>query len=125
MKDKKDGKSRALYTNGFNNNLNNSPLASSTTEKDDLAIHSYHHGYYQPPPMSVTFHTQGDYNPPPSTIDPYEISPNYPMKQSHYYTNGNNLKTNYNSTSYDNYYFNQENSTTHHQQSGPVLPSFI
>ncbi|CAF0850653.1 unnamed protein product [Adineta steineri] len=132
MKDKKDGKSRTAYTNGCTMNLNNSPLASSTTEKDDLTFRSYHHhSYYttplpHPPPssMPVTYHSQIDYNPSSSTIDAYDMSTNYPMKQSNYYLNGHNLKANYNSSSYDNYYFNSENSTIHHQQSGPVLPSF-
>ncbi|CAF0820014.1 unnamed protein product [Adineta ricciae] len=139
MKDKKDGKNRTSYTNGCGMHLNNSPLATSTTEKDDLTLRSYHsshphHAYYQhqlppppPPPsssMSVPFHSQVSYNSQSSAIDTYDMSTSYPMKQSNYYTNGNHHKLSYNSTSYDNYYFNPENSTINHQQSGPMLPSF-
>ncbi|UJR08644.1 hypothetical protein I4U23_012903 [Adineta vaga] len=142
MKDKKDGKNRTSYTNGCGMNLNNSPLATSTTEKDDLTLRSYHphhphHSYYQPsihppppPPssssssMAVPFHSQVGYGSSSATIDSYDMSTNYLMKHSNYYTNGNHQKTTYNSTAYDNYYFNPENSTIHHQQSGPMLPSF-
>ena len=76
MKDKKDGKTRTSYGGGgCGMHLNNSPLASSTTEKDELnsplSLRSYHHhhlhhqqqqqqqqhhgGYYQGPtvPSSV------------------------------------------------------------------------
>jgi hypothetical protein len=117
MKDKKDGKSRTPYSGGCGMGLNNSPLASSTTEKDELnsslTLRSYHHhpqhhGYYQPPPpMSVTFSSsspanyskqfqqQIDYNTTNPT-DMYEMTTNYCMKQSptspfnpsNYYTNG-------------------------------------
>lgn len=140
MKDKKDGKNRTSYTNGCNMNLNSSPLASSTTEKDDLNLRSYHHNhhnYYQPVPMPVTFSAP----PPPSSFqtqheytstqaaDLYEMTTNYSLKQSNYYNHGNNLKGNYHTSfpaaSYDNYYFNAENSTMHHQQTGTMLPPFV
>ncbi|CAM4852473.1 unnamed protein product [Rotaria socialis] len=82
MKDKKDGKSRTSYGGGCGIDLNNSPLATSTTEKDDLnsslSIRSYHHhhhhhpqhhGYYQaapppppPPSMSVSFSSSSPSN---------------------------------------------------------------
>lgn len=106
MKDKKDGKSRKSYGGGGGIGLNNSPLATSTTEKDDinssLSLRSYHHhhpqhhGYYQtappPPPMSVGFSSsstnyskqfqqQLDYNTTTPT-DMYEMTTNYCMKQS-------------------------------------------
>ncbi|CAF1237148.1 unnamed protein product [Adineta steineri] len=106
MKDKKDGKSRTSYNNGCVIGLNNSPLASSTTEKDELnsslALRSYHHhhpqhhGYYQqqqPPSMSVTFSTpspsnyskafqqQIDYNT-ATPADMYDMTANYCIKQS-------------------------------------------
>lgn len=111
MKEKKDGKSRTPYSGGCGLSLNNSPLASSTTEKDELnsslALRSYHHHpaqhhtYYQtappPPPssMSMTFSSNStsnyskafqqqptiDYNPSTAT-DMYEMSTNYCMKQS-------------------------------------------
>lgn len=77
MKDKKDGKSRTHYGTGCGLGLNNSPLASSTTEKDELNSpltlrpyhhphhphhqHAQHHPYYQtaatgvPPTLSMTF----------------------------------------------------------------------
>jgi hypothetical protein len=118
MKEKKDGKSRTQYGSGCGLSLNNSPLATSTTEKDELnsslTLRSYHHhpqhhGYYQtaPPPMSVTFSSssssnyskpfqqQIDYNTTTPT-DMYEMTTNYCMKQSptspfnpsNYYTNG-------------------------------------
>ncbi|CAF2446983.1 unnamed protein product [Rotaria sp. Silwood2] len=117
MKDKKDGKGRTPYGGGCGIGLNNSPLATSTTEKDDLnsslSLRSYHHhpqhhGYYQaqPPPMPVAFSSsssnyskpfqqQIDYNTAVPT-DMYEMTTNYCMKQSttssfdptHYYTNG-------------------------------------
>ncbi|CAF3666157.1 unnamed protein product [Rotaria sordida] len=118
MKDKKDGKGRTPYSGGCGMGLNNSPLATSTTEKDDLnsslSLRSYHHhhpqhhGYYQgpPPPMPVAFSSsssnysksfqqQLDYNTTTPT-DMYEMTANYCMKQStsssfdptHYYTNG-------------------------------------
>ncbi|CAF2483034.1 unnamed protein product [Rotaria sp. Silwood2] len=142
MKDKKDGKNRTSYINGCNMNLNSSPLASSTTEKDDLTLRSYHHhqNYYQPsqgvPHMSVTFPTPSSFQnqlnyTSSQTNDLYEMT-NYSIKQSNYYTNnGNNLKTNYHTsippTSYDNYYFNSENSIIHHQQqqTGSMLPPFV
>ncbi|CAF3376715.1 unnamed protein product [Rotaria socialis] len=141
MKDKKDGKSRTSYINGCNANLNTSPLASSTTEKDDLSLLSYHHhhnNYYQPPPppasMPVAFPTTSsfqnqlnNYSSSP-TSDIYDMAANYTLKQSNYFTNGNNFKTNYHSSrppvSYGNYYFNVENSTIHHQQTGAILPPF-
>ncbi|CAF1206431.1 unnamed protein product [Rotaria sordida] len=139
MKDKKDGKNRISYTNGCNNNLNNSPLASSTTEKDDLTFRSYHHhhNYYQPtPPISVTFPSipssfQNQLNYRSSqTNNLYDMTTNYSIKQSNYYNNQNNFKTNYHTsifpTSYDNYYFNSENSIIHHQQqTGSILPPFV
>ncbi|CAF0857873.1 unnamed protein product [Rotaria sp. Silwood1] len=148
MKDKKEGKNRILYTKGCNTNLNTSPLASSTTEKDELNFRSYHHhphphhNYYQSqppvvPPMSVTFSTpssfQNQLNYTSSQANNlYEMTTNYSIKQSDYYTNGNNLKTNYHTsippTSYDNYYFNSENSRIHHhqqQQTGSILPPFV
>lgn len=106
MKDKKDGKSRTAYGGGCGIGLNNSPLATSTTEKDDLnsslSLRSYHHpqhhGYYQaapppPPPMSVSFSTSSpsaysksfqqhlDYNTTTPT-DMYDMTSNYCMKQS-------------------------------------------
>ena len=107
MKDKKDGKSRTSYSSGCVIGLNNSPLASSTTEKDELnsslTLRSYHHhhhpqhhGYYQPPPppsMSVTFSSsspsnyskvfqqQIDYNTTTPT-DMYDMTTNYCLKQS-------------------------------------------
>lgn len=109
MKEKKDGKSRTPYSGGCGLSLNNSPLATSTTEKDELnsslALRSYHHHsaqhhpYYQsappPPPMSATFssnstsnyskpfqqQTQLDYTT-TSQTDMYEMSTNYCMKQS-------------------------------------------
>lgn len=111
MKEKKDGKSRTPYSGGCGLSLNNSPLASSTTEKDELnsslALRSYHHHpaqhhtYYQtaPPPssMSMAFSSNStsnyskpfqqqppptiDYNPSTAT-DMYEMSTNYCMKQS-------------------------------------------
>ncbi|CAF1118537.1 unnamed protein product [Adineta ricciae] len=108
MKDKKDGKSRTSYNNGCMLSLNNSPLATSTTDKDELnsslALRSYHHhhhpaqhhGYYQPPPpsaMSVPFSTspssnysksfqqQIDYTTTPPT-DMYDMTANYCLKQS-------------------------------------------
>ncbi|UJR37577.1 hypothetical protein I4U23_030276 [Adineta vaga] len=109
MKDKKDGKSRTSYNNGCVLGLNNSPLATSTTDKDELnsssVLRSYHHhhlpahhhGYYQPPPppssMSVTFSTspssnysksfqqQIEYNTTTPT-DMYDMSANYCLKQS-------------------------------------------
>jgi hypothetical protein len=118
MKEKKDGKCRTPYGTGCGIGLNNSPLASSTTEKDELNSslnlrsyhhHPQHHGYYQPPPppMSVTFSSssssnyskpfqqQIDYNTTTPT-DMYERTTNYCMKQSptspfnpsNYYTNG-------------------------------------
>ncbi|CAF1936608.1 unnamed protein product [Rotaria magnacalcarata] len=83
MKDKKDGKSRTSYAGSCGMDLNNSPLATSTTEKDDLnsslSIRSYHHhhhhhpqhhGYYQaapqppppPPSMSVAFSSSSPSN---------------------------------------------------------------
>jgi hypothetical protein len=96
MKDKKDGRNRASYTNGYNLNPTNSPLATSTTEKDDLTLRPYHHqGYYQP----TTYQSQIDYNPPPTT---------------NYY---NSLPP----TSYDNYYYHHH----HQQQSDQVLSPFI
>ncbi len=118
MKEKKDGKSRPPYTGGCGMGLNNSPLATSTTEKDELnsplTLRSYHHhhhpqhhGYYQPPPpsnYSKVFQQQIDYNTTTPT-DMYDMTANYCIKQSptspfnpsNYYTNGvgNNLKTNY------------------------------
>lgn len=117
MKEKKDGKCRTPYGTGCGIGLNNSPLASSTTEKDELNSslnlrsyhhHPQHHGYYQapPPPMSVTFSSsssnyskpfqqQIDYNTTTPT-DMYEMTTNYCIKQSptspfnpsNYYTNG-------------------------------------
>jgi hypothetical protein len=112
MKDKKDGKNRGLYTNGCPINQNNSPLATSTAEKDDLIHRSYdhhhHHNYYhQPTMMSATYQTQVAYNPHLVT-DTYEISTNYSMKQSNYYTPPPPP------TSYDNYYFHSQNSTINH-----------
>jgi hypothetical protein len=74
MKDKKNGKIA-----GFNSNLTNSPLATSTTEKDDLTHHSYQHqGYYQ---------SQVAYNP-TLTTNYYNTYP--PL------------------TSYDNYYYHHQ-----------------
>ncbi|CAF1426342.1 unnamed protein product [Rotaria magnacalcarata] len=141
MKDKKDGKSRTSYINGYNANLSTSPLASSTTEKDDLSLRSYHHhhnNYYQPPPpapMPITFPTTSSFQnqlnnySSSQTSDIYDMSANYTLKQSNYFTSGNNFKTNYHSSpppvSYDNYYFNAENSTIYHQQSGAILPPFV
>lgn len=106
MKEKKDGKSRTPFGGSCGMGLNNSPLASSTTEKDELnsslALRSYHHhpqhhNYYQPPPppstMSVpfssstssnytkSFQQQIDYNTTTPT-DMYEMTTNYCMKQS-------------------------------------------
>ena len=140
MKEKKDGKNRIPYTNVRHLDFSYSPLASSTTEKDDSNLRSYqeqqhhHHGYYQPSPMSVTFSTpssfqnQYDYISSLAT-DIYETATNYPLKHSNYYPSGNNHKTDYNTslnlTSYDNYYFNSEHSTMHHQQSGSTLPPFV
>jgi len=108
MKDKKDGKNRALHTNEYTVHQNNSPLATSTTEKDDFTHRSYshHHSYYQPS-MSGTYQSQIDYNPLPER-DNYERTTNYDIKQSNYYTP-------IPPTSYDNYYFNSQNSTIHHQ----------
>ena len=109
MKDKKDGKSRTPYSSGCGISLNTSPLATSTTEKDELnsslSLRSYHHrqqhhGYYQalPPPAmalafpssssssssssnySKSFQQQIGYNTTPPT-DMYEVT-NYYMKQS-------------------------------------------
>lgn len=125
MKEKKDGKSRTTYGSTCGISLNNSPLATSTTEKDDLnpalSLRSYHHpqhhSYYQTaPPMSVafssspstnyakTFQQPIDYNTTTPT-DMYDMTNNYCLKQSptspfnpsNYYSNGigNNLKTNY------------------------------
>ena len=111
MKDKKDGKNRASYTNGPNLNLNTSPLATSTAD----ALHSYHqHQYYQP---SSTYPSQFDYNHHP-TMDAYDITTNYSMKQSNYYTNGHNPKINYDTSFPPTSYY-------HHQQSDPVLSPFI
>lgn len=108
MKDKKDGKSRTPYGTGCGIGLNNSPLASSTTEKDDLnsplAFRSYHHhhhpqhhGYYQTPPSSTApippfsspspasyskpFQQPIDYGT-NTQNDMYEMTANYCMKQS-------------------------------------------
>lgn len=134
MKDKKDGKNRSSYATGCGISMTNSPLASSTTEKDDLTLRSYQHhqhGYYQPTPpppapssMPVAFHPHVEYTPSSTPIDPYDMSANYPMKQSNYYPNGNPPKMAYHSAPYDNYYFNPDNSAMHHQQSGPLLPSY-
>ena len=152
MKEKKDGKNRISYTNVHHLDFSCSPLASSTTEKDDLNLRSYHHhhhhhqqqqqqhhhhhhhGYYQPSPMSVTFPTpssfqnQYDYIS-SSAADMYETATDYPSKHSNYYSSGNNYKTDYNTllnlTSYENYCFSSEHSTMHHQQTGPMLPPFV
>jgi hypothetical protein len=101
MKDKKDGKSRAY---GSITHQNNSPLASSTTEKDDLTHRSYyHHNYY---PSSI----------PAASIFPVnEMTMNYGIKPSNYYT----------PTPYENYYLNSQNSTVYQQQPDPGLLSFI
>jgi len=110
MKDKKNGKNRGLSTT-------TSPLATSTTEKDDLTHCLYHHhSYYQPPPpMSVTYQSQIDYHP-LSVTNTYGM--NHNIKQSNYYSP-------IPPTSYDNYYLNSQNISIHHQQSGSGLSQFI
>ena len=92
MKDKKNGKIA-----GFNSNLTNSPLATSTTEKDDLTHHPYQHqGYYQ---------SQVIYNP--------TITTNY-------------YNTYPRPTSYDNYYYHHHHHhQQQQQQSDSMLSSFI
>jgi hypothetical protein len=96
MKDKKDGKNRGLSIT--------SPLATSTTEKDDLT----HRSYYQPP-ISVTYQSQIDYH----HHSTYEM--NHNIKQTNYY---NPLPP----ISYDNYYLNSQH---HQQQSDSGLSQFI
>jgi hypothetical protein len=113
MKDKKDGKARTSYSGGYNTNLNNSPLATSTTEKDDLTLRSYHHGYYlplPPPSMSIPFPTHS------SSTSSYSKSFQTPI--DYHTTNMYEMATNYNTpippTLYDNYYTNSQISSVQH-----------
>ena len=149
MKDKKDGKSRASYSNGgCPLNLHGSPLATSTTEKEELTLRAYHHhqNYYQPSTMSVPYPPHASSSPSfqspldyhlAQPRDMYEMTANYSLKpspfhSSTYYNNNNNenhlighpTKGAYHtssvaSNSYDSYYFETDSSSV------PLVQPFL
>lgn len=108
MKDKKDGKNRAY---GVTTHCNQSPHASTTTDKDDLT----HRTFYQPTVLSSTFSA-----PIFSVPDRYELSPNYGMKQSTYHHHPPPPPPPP-TLSFENYYYNTPHSTLLQQQSGLFL----
>ena len=107
MKDKKDGKNRAY---GPPTHSNQSPLASTTTDKDDIT----HRPFYHPSVMSNTF--SAPIFPVP---DRYELSSNYGMKPSTYHHHP--VAPPPTTLSLDNYYYTNPHSTLLQQQSGLFL----